>query len=92
MTIFTAKVQRGKEAEGTLYFVSLHLCRFAVKNFTITLITTKSKSFAFLRVFVSSWLSCFYDWKIVTPRSRYFCRSSGLVPVPIAMRTPVPAS
>jgi hypothetical protein len=32
MTIFTAKVQRGKEAEGTLYFVSLHLCRFAVKN------------------------------------------------------------
>jgi hypothetical protein len=32
MTIFTAKAQRDKEAEGTLYFVSLHLCRFAVKN------------------------------------------------------------
>ena len=30
--------------------------------------------------------------KIVTPRSRYFCRSAGVVSVPIAMRMPLPSS
>ncbi len=31
-------------------------------------------------------------WKIVTPKSRYFCRSAAAVAVPIAIRIPVPLS
>jgi hypothetical protein len=51
MTIFTAKGQRGKEAErqrsrgNYLRFASSHLCLFAVKNSTIRLITTEKSNF-----------------------------------------------